>query len=52
MLLYTVKKQGEAIDDNENGDPRSFTPMIMNKDNNIIDDVHATRKDHIDGIYI
>ena len=32
------KKQGEAIDDIENGDPRSFTPMIINKD----DDVHAT----------
>jgi len=25
------KKQGEAIDDIENGDPRSFTPMIINK---------------------
>jgi len=25
------KKQGEAIYDIENGDPRSFTPMIINK---------------------
>jgi len=38
------KKQGKVIDDIENGDPRSFTPMIINKDDNVVDDVHATRK--------
>ena len=45
------KKQGEVIDVDlfniENSDPHSFTPMIMNKD----DDVHATYKYH-EGIYI
>ena len=46
------KKQGEAIDDIENGDPRSFTPMIINKDDDVLDDVHATHKDHSEGIYI
>jgi len=46
------KKQGEAIDDIENGDPRSFTPMTINKDDNVLDDVHVTRKDHSEGIYI
>ena len=46
------KKQGEAIDDIENGDPRSFTPMIINKDDDVLGDVHATRKDHSEGIYI
>ena len=46
------KKQGEAIGDIENGDPRSFTPMIINKDDDVLDDVHATRKDHSEGIYI
>jgi len=53
--LYVVlhgKKQGEAIDDIENGDPRSFTLMIINKDGDVLDDVHATRKDHSEGIYI
>ena len=39
------KKQGEVIDDIENGDPRSFTPMIINKDHDVLDDVHATHKD-------
>ena len=47
-VILHGKKQGEDIDDIENGDPRSFTPMIINKD----DDVHATRKDHSEGIYI
>ena len=37
------KKQGEAINDIENSDPRSFTPMIINKDDDVLDDVHATR---------
>jgi len=46
------KKQGEAINDIKNGDPRSFTPMIINKDDDVLDDVHATRKDHSEGIYI
>ena len=46
------KKQGETIDDIENGDPCSFTPMIINKDDDVLDDVHATRKDHNEGIYI
>ena len=45
------KKQGEPIDDIENGDPRSFTPMIINKDDDVLDDVHATRKDHNERIY-
>jgi len=30
----------------------SFTLMIMNKDDNVVDDVHATHKDHNEGIYI
>jgi len=47
-VVLHVKKQGEAIDDIENCNPRSFTPIIMNKD----EDVHATRKDHGEGIYI
>jgi len=46
------KKQRKVIDDIENGDPRSFTPMIMNKDDDIVDDEYATRKDHSEGIYI
>ena len=46
------KKQGETIDDIENGDPRSFTPMIINKDDDVLDDVHATCKDHSERIYI
>ena len=52
VVLYG-KKQGESIDDDiENGDPRSFTPMIMNKDDNVVDDVQATCKEHNEGIYI
>ena len=47
-VILHGKKQGETIDDIENGDPCSFTPKIINKD----DDVHATRKDHSEGIYI
>jgi len=53
--LYVVlhgKKQGETMDDIENDDPRSFTPMIINKDNDVLDDVHATCKDHREEIYI
>jgi len=46
------KKQWEAIDDIENGDPCSFTPMLMNKGDNVVDDVHATHKDHSEGICI
>jgi len=46
------KKQGETIDDIENGDPHSFTPMIINNDDDVVDDVHATRKHHGEGIYI
>jgi len=46
------KKQVEAIDGIENGDPRSFTPIKINKDDNVLDDVRATRKDHTEGIYI
>jgi len=46
MSLYTGKKQGEAINDIENGDPCSFTPIVINKDDDVVDDVHATRKDH------
>jgi len=55
MSFYTGKKR-EAIDDDlsniENGDPRSLTPMIMNEDDDVVDDVHATRKDQSEGIYI
>jgi len=51
-VILHRKKQGEAIDDIENGDPCSFTPMIINKDDDALDDVHATRKDHSEGIYI
>ena len=44
------KKQGEVIDDIENCDPGSFTPilciLLINIDDNVVDDVHATRKDH------
>ena len=55
VVWYVIlhrRKQGEAIDDIENGDPRSFTPMIINKDDDVLDDVHATRKHHSEGIYI
>jgi len=56
MLFYTRKKQEEAIDDDlsniENGDPRSFTQMIMNKDDDVVDDVHVTYKYHSEEIYI
>jgi len=52
MSFYTGKNQGEVIDDIENGDPHSFIPMIINNDDNVLDDVHATRKDHSEGIYI
>jgi len=31
--------------------PRSFTPMGINKDDDVVNDVHATRKDHNEGIY-
>jgi len=51
VVLHGIK-QGEVIDDIGNGDPRSFTPMIINKDDDVLDDVHATRKDHNKGIYI
>jgi len=46
------KKQGKAIHGIENGDPHSFTAMIINEDDDVLDDVHATRKDHREGIYI
>jgi len=46
------KKLGEAIDDIENGDPRSFTPIVNNKDDDVFDIVHAICKDHSEGIYI
>jgi len=42
----------EAIDDIENGDFRSFIPMIINKGDDVVDDVHPTRKEHSEGIYI
>ena len=51
-VVLHEKKQGEAIDDIEYGETRSFTPMITNKDDDVLDDVHATRKDHSEGIYI
>jgi len=51
---FTREKQGEAINDIENGDPLSLNshPMISNKDDDVLDDVHATHKDHNEGIYI
>jgi len=52
MSFLHGKKQGKAIDDIENGDHRSFTPIRMNKDDDVVDDVHATHKDHSEGIYI
>jgi len=45
-------KQGETIDDIENGDPGSFTPMLINKDDDVVDEVHATRKDRSERIYM
>jgi len=51
-IVLHGKKQGEAINDIENGDPGSLTTMIINKDDDVLDDVHATRKDHNEGIYI
>ncbi len=48
-VILHEKKQGDAIDDIENGDPRSFTPMIMNKDDDVVD-AHATRVNHSEGI--
>ena len=35
----------------ETSDSRSFIPMIMNQDDDVVDDVHATYKDHNEGIY-
>jgi len=49
---FTWEKKGDTIDDIENGDPRSFTSIIMNKDDDVDDDAHATRVNHIEGIYI
>jgi len=43
-IVLHGKKQREVIDDIENGEPCSFTPMIMNKDDDLVDDVHATYK--------
>jgi len=51
-VILHGEKQGEAINDIEKGDPRSFTPMIINKDYDVGYDVHATRKDHGEEIYI
>jgi len=34
------------------GDSRSFTSMMTNKDDDVIDDVHTTCKDHDEEIYI
>jgi len=36
----------------ETSDSHSFTPMIMNQDDDVLDDVHTTRKDHKKEIYI
>jgi len=36
MSFYTGRKQGEVINDIENGDPRLFTPMIINKDDDVM----------------
>jgi len=52
VCRFTREKTRGAIDDIENGDPRSFTPMIFNKDDDVLDDVHASREDHSEGIYI
>jgi len=51
-VILHEKKKGDTIDDIENGDPRSFTSIIMNKDDDVDDDAHATRVNHIEGIYI
>ena len=51
-VVLREKKQREAIEDIGNGDPHSFRPMIMNKDDDVVDDVHATRQDQSEGIYI
>jgi len=33
------------------GDTRSFTSMMINKDDiNVVDNIHATRNDHNEGI--
>jgi len=56
MLFYTGKKQVEVIDDDlsniESSDSHSLTPMIMNQDDDVVDDVHATHKGHNERIYI
>jgi len=52
ICCFTREKTRGAIYDIENGDPRSFTLMTINKDDDAVDDVHATHKDHSDGIYI
>jgi len=51
-VVLHKKTQGGAINDIKNKDPGSFTPMLINKDDNVVDDVHATRKDHSEEIYI
>jgi len=40
-LYIIIQQASQAIDDIENGDPLSFTPMIMNKDDDVVD-AHAT----------
>jgi len=56
MLFYMRKKEEEAIDDVENCDLGSFTQilciLLINKDDDLVDNVHATCKDHSEGIYI
>jgi len=54
--LYCWKKQVEVNEDEvrnvDLGDSRSFTSMMTNKDDDVIDDVHTTCKDHDEEIYI
>jgi len=54
MLFYTGKKV-EVTDDEFNnvntGNSHSFTSIMMNKvDDNRVNDVHATHKDHNKGL--
>jgi len=56
-VSFSHKKIVEIIDDKlcnvDIGDSCSFTPMMMNKDDDkVVDHVHATCKDHNEGVYI
>jgi len=54
VVLHGKKEaNNEHEQANEICEIESFTSTIINKDfDDIIDDVHATRKDHYEGVYL